>query len=67
MNLALGTIAIGVALFLARRPLARSVAATQATWFDRSYDVDGLAWWSGALGQLVAAFGAVFAAVALRG
>ena len=66
MDLAMGTVAVGVAIFLLRRSLARSIVKFQADAFDRALDEDGVAYWQGAIGLLVAAFGVVFVVLAAR-
>ena len=65
MKVALWTIAAGVAIYLARRRVARAKAERTRT-FGRAYDEDALAWWYGVLGVMLAAFGAVFLVIALR-
>ncbi len=56
----LSILAAGTVLFLVRRPFARHVKRSQDFLFDRAYDEDGLAWWIGAMGGLIVAFGLVF-------
>jgi hypothetical protein len=65
MGLALATLALGVALFLTRRPWARSIVRSREVVFGRALDVDGVAAFVGFQGLLIAAFGLVFAFLAL--
>lgn len=67
MGLALAVIGIGIAVILVRRPVARQMVKSQRYWFDRAYDENGVAWWYGFIGAVVAAFGVTFAAIALLG
>ncbi len=60
MSLIVIWLAMGTAMILFRRSWARDIKRSQAFWFDRTYDEDGLAWWMGATGGLVIAFGLVF-------
>jgi len=39
--------------------VARAVVRNQARWFDRALNEDGVAFWYGVLGGLLAAFGVV--------
>jgi hypothetical protein len=63
MGPSLFCLAAGSLAILLRRPWARNIKASQEFWFDRTYDVDGLAWWIAAMGGLVIAFGVVFLAI----
>ena len=59
MGAALAIISAGAGLFLARRVVARAVVRNQAFWFDRALNEDGVAFWYGVMGGLLAAFGVV--------
>ncbi len=49
-----------------RRPLARDFKQYRDT-FDRAYDEDGLAWWTGFMGWVLVGFAVVFGGIWLFG